>query len=129
MGELPSSPPHVRTPKDEKAVFAMNLASGGKVTVKVEKTLFAGLWMSLSAPKPWLQWGCDHRIGTASGRDPRRHQAAIWLRDGGRCRQCDTQTELQYDHIIPLVMCGSSNQENLEILCGPCNRRKSAWPC
>jgi 5-methylcytosine-specific restriction endonuclease McrA len=39
---------------------------------------------------------------------------------------CGAQTELQYDHIIPVVMGGSSNQENLQVLCGPCSRRKSA---
>jgi hypothetical protein len=50
----------------------------------------------------------------------------VWLRDGGRCRHCGAQTELQYDHVIPVAMGGSSNQENLQILCGPCNRRKSA---
>jgi 5-methylcytosine-specific restriction endonuclease McrA len=50
----------------------------------------------------------------------------VWLRDGGRCRQCGVQAELQFDHIIPVAMGGSSNPENLQILCGPCNRRKSA---
>ena len=50
----------------------------------------------------------------------------VWMRDGGRCRHCGAQAELQYDHIIPVAMGGSSGPENLQILCGPCNRRKSA---
>lgn len=50
----------------------------------------------------------------------------IWTRDEGRCRACGSPTELQYDHIIPLKMGGSNNAENLQILCGPCNRSKSA---
>lgn len=50
----------------------------------------------------------------------------IWTRDEGRCRSCGSTTELQYDHIIPLKMGGSSNAENLQVLCGPCNRSKSA---
>lgn len=50
----------------------------------------------------------------------------IWTRDGGRCQSCGSTTELQFDHIIPLAMGGSSNAENLQILCGPCNRSKSA---
>lgn len=50
----------------------------------------------------------------------------VWMRDEGRCRGCGSTTELQYDHIIPLAMGGSSNAENLQILCGPCNRSKSA---
>lgn len=50
----------------------------------------------------------------------------VWLRDGGRCRHCGNQHELQYDHIIPVAMGGGTTAENLQILCGPCNRRKSA---
>lgn len=50
----------------------------------------------------------------------------IWTRDQGRCQGCGSSAELQYDHIIPLAMGGSSNTENLQILCGPCNRSKSA---
>lgn len=50
----------------------------------------------------------------------------VWLRDGGRCRHCGAQAELQFDHVIPVTMGGSSNPENPQILCGSCNRRKSA---
>ena len=50
----------------------------------------------------------------------------VWMRDGGRCRNCGAQTELQFDHVIPVAMGGSSDPANLQILCGPCNRRKSA---
>lgn len=50
----------------------------------------------------------------------------VWRRDGGRCRQCSNQYELQYDHIIPVSMGGATTAENLQILCGTCNRRKGA---
>ena len=50
----------------------------------------------------------------------------VWLRDGGRCRGCGNTVELQYDHIIPVSMGGATSAENLQILCGPCNRRKGA---
>lgn len=50
----------------------------------------------------------------------------VFRRDGGRCRQCGSQSELQYDHIIPVSMGGASTPDNLQILCGPCNRRKGA---
>lgn len=48
----------------------------------------------------------------------------IWTRDEGRCAQCGSDSELQYDHVIPVALGGSSDAENLQILCGPCNRRK-----
>ncbi len=50
----------------------------------------------------------------------------VFMRDGGRCRHCSSQVELQFDHIIPVAMGGGSSPENLQVLCGPCNRRKSA---
>lgn len=50
----------------------------------------------------------------------------VWQRDRGACRNCGSQTELQFDHIIPVAMGGSSEPENLQLLCGPCNRMKGA---
>jgi 5-methylcytosine-specific restriction endonuclease McrA len=50
----------------------------------------------------------------------------VWTRDQGRCRQCGSNVELQFDHIIPVAYGGASTSENLQILCGPCNRRKGA---
>lgn len=64
----------------------------------------------------------------ASGRRaiPDDVKVYVMRRDGGSCRACGSTTELQYDHIIPLALGGSNNEENLQILCGPCNRSKSA---
>jgi 5-methylcytosine-specific restriction endonuclease McrA len=50
----------------------------------------------------------------------------VWARDGARCRRCGSNIELQFDHIIPVAYGGASTPENLQILCGPCNRGKGA---
>ena len=50
----------------------------------------------------------------------------VWTRDRGQCRQCSSNVELQFDHIIPIAFGGATAAENLQILCGPCNRRKGA---
>ncbi len=50
----------------------------------------------------------------------------VMQRDQGQCCHCGSRVELQYDHIIPISRGGSSNAENLQLLCGPCNRAKGA---
>lgn len=51
---------------------------------------------------------------------------AVWQRDAGACRSCGATNDLQYDHLIPVSMGGANSVDNLQILCGPCNRRKGA---
>ncbi len=50
----------------------------------------------------------------------------VFTRDEGRCRSCGSTSELQFDHVVPVALGGSSSADNLQILCGPCNRRKGA---
>lgn len=63
---------------------------------------------------------------------------AVAVRDEGKCRcavgvschgypgRCGSTTELHYDHVIPWVNGGTDTVANLQLLCGPCNRRKGA---
>ena len=57
---------------------------------------------------------------------PRDVRLAVWRRDRGRCRECGTGFDLQYDHVIPLALGGATSAENLQLLCGDCNRSKGA---
>jgi hypothetical protein len=63
---------------------------------------------------------------TVRGAIPDDVKQLVWNRDGGRCRHCGSGAELQYDHVIPVALGGASTPENLQVLCGPCNRRKGA---
>lgn len=47
----------------------------------------------------------------------------------GRCRNCASAEDLEVDHIKPVAKGGRDDEANLQVLCGPCNRRKGAkWP-
>jgi hypothetical protein len=49
----------------------------------------------------------------------------VWQRDGGRCADCGSNENLEYDHIIPFSKGGSNTERNIQLLCGNCNRLKS----
>jgi 5-methylcytosine-specific restriction endonuclease McrA len=57
---------------------------------------------------------------------PRDVRLTVWQRDGGRCVECGSDFELQYDHVIPFSMGGATTAENLQLLCAGCNRAKGA---
>ena len=88
-------------------------------------------------------WGRRKRHGSQIDRLRKRHerdeepaparrehipadlQDEVFRRDGGRCVRCGSEEELQFDHVIPVSRGGGNTAENLQVMCGPCNRAKS----
>lgn len=50
----------------------------------------------------------------------------VWERDNFACLHCGARRQLTVDHIIPEVLGGTLDLDNLQTLCGPCNSRKGA---
>lgn len=57
---------------------------------------------------------------------PEEVKREVFRRDGGRCVACGSNELLQFDHVIPVALGGSSTTANLQLLCAPCNRDKGA---
>jgi len=56
---------------------------------------------------------------------PDHVKAAVFKRDGGRCRQCGYMGPyIEYDHILPRSKGGSNTVENIQLLCRQCNLKK-----
>ena len=49
----------------------------------------------------------------------------VWTRDGGACTRCAARQQLHFDHVIPVAKGGGNSAENIQLLCQPCNLRKS----
>ncbi len=48
----------------------------------------------------------------------------LLIESGKRCAYCEGSSELSWDHIIPLVMGGPDNIDNLVVACMHCNSAK-----
>jgi HNH endonuclease len=94
-------------------VYALLVTRGQREQQRIERA--QAMVAMGSMPRPQLR-----------GAIPDDLKQFVWHRDGGCCRHCGSQHELQFDHIIPVAMGGATAAENLQILCGPCNRRKGA---
>lgn len=68
----------------------------------------------------------EHQMQHEYRHVPRYVKQYVWNRDGGRCVECGTKENLEYDHIIPISKGGSNFEGNVRLLCKNCNRKKHA---
>ncbi len=83
----------------------------------------------------WICKHCGKQETVLSGKNtigqkqrlpiPKNIQREVWQRDQGKCVECGTNENLEFDHIIPIARGGADSVRNLQLLCMICNRRKS----
>jgi hypothetical protein len=77
----------------------------------------------------WIENGCiedKEQIIVLNRYVSKLLRSTVHERDGHRCLKCGTTKELTIDHIYPLCRGGQTVYENLQTLCGTCNRKKRA---
>lgn len=87
---------------------------------------------ALSVQKMWLEADPARkaaRYRRAYEREKGRRAATVselMRQQAGKCRYCQVDVTVSYhlDHIHPIVLGGTSEIENLQLLCPPCNLRK-----
>jgi len=73
----------------------------------------------------WKRQLVEYQEQKTYGSIPEHVKVAVKHRDKGKCVQCGYQGPyIEYDHIIPRSKGGQNTVENIQILCGQCNRKK-----
>jgi 5-methylcytosine-specific restriction endonuclease McrA len=64
------------------------------------------------------------RQTNAGGTFTEKEWVSLCKKYGHKCLDCGKRRKLTADHIIPVSKGGTSNIENIQPLCGPCNSKK-----
>lgn len=79
-------------------------------------------------PHKGREWFNNRRCRAGGKRLPKGYLAKLYDLQRGKCAICRTALGANYhtDHIVPLAKGGKHHKHNVQLLCGPCNVRKSA---
>ena len=114
----------------------MRAVAGGPISQKVKEleqviaAFYGEKWMldsegglraKFSTQEAVMPYELTERVGI-----PQALRGQVWRRDNGRCVQCESRENLQFDHIIPVSKGGATTVDNLQLLCRSCNLSKGA---
>jgi hypothetical protein len=75
-----------------------------------------------------LLWSDTSAQGTERKAPSKKEKELLYKFQGGRCMCCGIKLDIAHmhsDHKIPIARNGSNEITNKQLLCGPCNTRKS----
>ncbi len=75
--------------------------------------------------RPRAPFKGEHISGAKRQPIPQDVKDKVWNRDEGKCTQCGSNENLEFDHIIPVSKGGANTYRNIQLLCEVCNREKS----
>ena len=97
-----------------------------KSDLEKECSVFGHLCPVFFANEPFTETNELRKIGRNI---PRHIMLRVVRRDNNQCQICDKtlkDSEIEFDHIIPISKGGSSEESNIRVTCLGCNRNKSS---
>lgn len=98
---------------------ALLLLSPGRLADEAEAKAQADAKEATRAAKIALRGGQINRANI-----PEQTRRAVFERDNHTCQKCGATEDLSLDHIHPWSIGGPDTEDNLQVLCRPCNSRK-----
>ena len=71
----------------------------------------------------WVQPNTEAGNQKRSVKIPTRVRKNVRRRDEGKCVDCGSKKNLEYDHIIPISAGGRNSARNIRLLCKECKKR------
>jgi len=96
-----------------------------KIKTKTKKTAHYIEYEGIKPTRPRSPAKSRNISGTKRKSIPQDVRDKVWNRDSGKCVECDSKENLEFDHIIPVAKGGANTYRNLQLLCEDCNRSKS----
>jgi hypothetical protein len=114
-------------PNTKDLAFRMRMSEDD--VIKILKELLSKSFVcddNIEDHEPATTKDIAEKNGFGSRHIPDTIKRQIWERDCGICVKCNSNENIEYDHIHPVSKGGNSDLDNLQLLCRSCNRKKRA---